>query len=165
MGPQALIPIRRKVCCGFLSPLKIHRVGRVLPATLGSSRKHTNHYTTEVTKQRLIILTVTAAFSCFSSNIIWSLPRKRTDVVTAVKKLLLFMTIWREYVSELRILTALLFPLQMIYEYGESKWNNSDRGKPKNLERTLFQRSFSHHKFHMHRPWRKPGPPRWKDLN
>jgi hypothetical protein len=26
MGPLALLPIRRKVCCGFLSPLKIHRL-------------------------------------------------------------------------------------------------------------------------------------------
>jgi hypothetical protein len=29
MGPPALLPIRRKVSCGFLSPLKIHRLGRV----------------------------------------------------------------------------------------------------------------------------------------
>jgi hypothetical protein len=28
MGPPALIPIRRKVCCGLLSPLEIHRLGR-----------------------------------------------------------------------------------------------------------------------------------------
>jgi hypothetical protein len=28
MGPPALLPIRRKVCCGFLSPLEIHRIGR-----------------------------------------------------------------------------------------------------------------------------------------
>jgi hypothetical protein len=25
MGPPALLPIRRKVCCGFLEPLKTHR--------------------------------------------------------------------------------------------------------------------------------------------
>jgi hypothetical protein len=25
MGPTALLPFRRKACCGFLSPLKIHR--------------------------------------------------------------------------------------------------------------------------------------------
>jgi hypothetical protein len=29
MGPPALLPVRRKVCCGCLSPLKIHRLGRV----------------------------------------------------------------------------------------------------------------------------------------
>jgi hypothetical protein len=27
MGPLALLPIRRKVCYGLLSPLKIHRLG------------------------------------------------------------------------------------------------------------------------------------------
>jgi hypothetical protein len=25
MGPMALLPLRRKACCGFLSPMKIHR--------------------------------------------------------------------------------------------------------------------------------------------
>jgi hypothetical protein len=29
MGPSALLPIRRNVCCGFLSSLKIHRLSRV----------------------------------------------------------------------------------------------------------------------------------------
>jgi hypothetical protein len=29
MKPIALLPLRRKVCCGFLSPLKIHHLGRV----------------------------------------------------------------------------------------------------------------------------------------
>jgi hypothetical protein len=27
MGPPALLPIRRKACCGLLSPLKMHRLG------------------------------------------------------------------------------------------------------------------------------------------
>jgi hypothetical protein len=40
-------PSERKVSCGFLSPLKIHRVGRVLNAIFGSSGQHTNHYTTK----------------------------------------------------------------------------------------------------------------------
>jgi hypothetical protein len=30
MGPPALIPIRRNVCCPFLSPLKIHHLSQVL---------------------------------------------------------------------------------------------------------------------------------------
>jgi hypothetical protein len=34
MGPPALLSIRRKVCCGFLSPLKIHRLGRALTRNL-----------------------------------------------------------------------------------------------------------------------------------
>jgi hypothetical protein len=29
MGPPALLPIRRNVCCGYLSPLEIHRLDRV----------------------------------------------------------------------------------------------------------------------------------------
>jgi hypothetical protein len=29
MGPPPLLPTRRKVSCGFLSPLKIHQLGRV----------------------------------------------------------------------------------------------------------------------------------------
>jgi hypothetical protein len=45
MGPAALLPIPRKLCCGFLSPLKMYRFGE--PATFGSSVKHTNHYTTK----------------------------------------------------------------------------------------------------------------------
>jgi hypothetical protein len=42
----SLLPIQRKVFCGFLSSLKIHRLGRFEPANFGSSGKHTNHYTT-----------------------------------------------------------------------------------------------------------------------
>jgi hypothetical protein len=30
MGTTALLPLQRKVSCGFLSPLKIHRLSRVL---------------------------------------------------------------------------------------------------------------------------------------
>jgi hypothetical protein len=67
MGPPALLPIRRKVCCGFLSPLKIHRLGRVylfyrvftgFTATLRSSGKHTNHYTTEATSIREVCYSI-----------------------------------------------------------------------------------------------------------
>jgi hypothetical protein len=49
MGPPVLLPIRRKVCCGFLSPLKIHRLAGFEPPTFGSTCKHTNHYKTEAT--------------------------------------------------------------------------------------------------------------------
>jgi hypothetical protein len=34
------------------------------------------------------------------------------------------------------LLMDLLFIPQMIYEYQESQWNDIDRGKPKNLEKT-----------------------------
>jgi hypothetical protein len=50
MGCPALLIIRRKVCFGFLSPLKksIALTG-FEPVTFGSSDKHTNHYTTKAT--------------------------------------------------------------------------------------------------------------------
>jgi hypothetical protein len=50
MGPPASLPIRRMVCCGFLLPLKSMALAGFEPVTLGSSGKHTNHYTTKVTK-------------------------------------------------------------------------------------------------------------------
>jgi hypothetical protein len=51
MGPPTLLLIRRKVCCGFVSPLKpIASAGFEL-ATLESTGKHTNHYTTEAPDQ------------------------------------------------------------------------------------------------------------------
>jgi hypothetical protein len=53
----------------------------------------------------------------------------------------------RVYVSELRHLTGLLFTPHMIYESGESRWNDVDRGKPKCLEKNISQ--FVRHKFHM----------------
>jgi hypothetical protein len=49
MGPPALLPIRRKVCCGFLSPLKCIALAGFEPATFGSSGKNTNHYTAKAT--------------------------------------------------------------------------------------------------------------------
>jgi hypothetical protein len=42
-----------------------------------------------------------------------------------------FLFMGRDYVSELLPLTDILFILQMIYEYGERRWNDIDRGKPK----------------------------------
>jgi hypothetical protein len=35
-----------------------------------------------------------------------------------------------DYVSELLPPTSLLFITQMIYEHGEPRWDNTDRGKP-----------------------------------
>jgi hypothetical protein len=46
MGTPALLPFRRKECCGFLSPLKSIAKDVFEPATLGSSSKNTNRYTT-----------------------------------------------------------------------------------------------------------------------
>jgi hypothetical protein len=49
MGLPSLLSIRRNVCCGFLSPLKIHRLSRIWTRDLRYSGKHTNPYTTEET--------------------------------------------------------------------------------------------------------------------
>jgi hypothetical protein len=38
-----------------------------------------------------------------------------------------------DYVSELRPLTGLLFIPQMIYESGEPRWNDIDKGKTEKL--------------------------------
>jgi hypothetical protein len=29
MGPQALFPLQRKLCCGFVSPVKIHHLSQI----------------------------------------------------------------------------------------------------------------------------------------
>jgi hypothetical protein len=49
MGPPALLPLRRKVCCGILLPLKINLIAGFEPANLGSNGKLTNPYTTYAT--------------------------------------------------------------------------------------------------------------------
>jgi hypothetical protein len=51
-----------------------------------------------------------------------------------------------EYVSELRPPTGILLIVQMIHEYGKPRWNDIDRGKRKNSEKTLSQCHFVHHK-------------------
>jgi hypothetical protein len=58
MGPPAFLPIRRKTCCGFIALKKPIVLARFEPATFGCSSKHTNHYTTEVTKEDYISLSV-----------------------------------------------------------------------------------------------------------
>jgi hypothetical protein len=42
----------------------------------------------------------------------------------------------------------------------EQWWNDIGREKPKNSEKKLLQCHFVHHKSHMDRPGREPGPPR-----
>jgi hypothetical protein len=59
----------------------------------------------------------------------------------------------------------LLFIPQVIYDYGEPRWNDTDRGKQKNSEKTLSKCHVFRHKSHMDWPWQEPGPPRWKAGN
>jgi hypothetical protein len=47
MGPTALLLIWRKECCGFLLPLKIHRLGRAWTRDPFIQFQRCNHYTTE----------------------------------------------------------------------------------------------------------------------
>jgi hypothetical protein len=55
----------------------------------------------------------------------------------------------RDYVSELLPLTDTLFISQMIYEYGERRWNDTDRKKTEELRKNLSQYHFVHHKSHV----------------
>jgi hypothetical protein len=70
--------------------------------------------------------------------------------------LLLFMSMGWDYISELRPPMDLLNIPQMIYEDGEPRWNDIDRGNLKNCEKNLSE---CHSVHHMDWPERKPRPP------
>jgi hypothetical protein len=44
----------------------------------------------------------------------------------------------------------------------EQRWNDIDRGKPKDTEKNLFSCHFIHNKSHMDWPGRDPGPLKWE---
>jgi hypothetical protein len=67
-----------------------------------------------------------------------------------------------DYVSAMLPLTDRLFIPQMIYEYGERRWNDTDRGKEKTSVKNLSQRHFVHQKSHTDWPDREPGTQRWE---
>jgi hypothetical protein len=75
---------------------------------------------------------------------------------------LFFLSMVWDYVPELRAPTGPFSVLQFIYEYGETRWNDTDRGKPNISESILSQFHFVHHKSHMDWPVHEPGIPRWK---
>jgi hypothetical protein len=77
-----------------------------------------------------------------------SQPVGYTDISTQQFMFLLFMSMGRDYISELQPLTGLLF-IPQIYEYGEPRWNDINRVKPKTLDKNLSQCHFVHYKSHM----------------
>jgi hypothetical protein len=79
--------------------------------------------------------------------------------------LLLFMSMWWEYFSELRSPADLLFIHQVIHVSGESWWDDIDRVIPKNSEKNLAQCHFVHHRSHMEWPGCEPRPPLWEAVN
>jgi hypothetical protein len=77
------------------------------------------------------------------------------------QRAMFLFTRW-DYVCELRPPTGLLLIPQMIYAYGEARWNDTDRGKPKKSERNLSQWHFVHYRSHMDWTGHQPGPPGWE---
>jgi hypothetical protein len=61
-----------------------------------------------------------------------------------------------DYVSELQTPTGSLF-IPQIYEYGESRWNNTDEKTEE-----LWTEPDPVKLCPPHKPGREPGPPRWK---
>jgi hypothetical protein len=63
------------------------------------------------------------------------------------------------------LLTLAYYAFPRWYEFGERRWNDIDRGKPKNPERNLSQCHFVYLKSHMGWPGSELGPRRWETGN
>jgi hypothetical protein len=70
---------------------------------------------------------------------------------------MLFMSIGRDCASELPPPTGLLFIPQMIYEYGEPRWNNIDRDNRRTRRKTCPIASLSTTKPIWNDPGSNPG--------
>jgi hypothetical protein len=76
-----------------------------------------------------------------------------------IRLLLLFMSIGWDCVSEEQPPTDLLFITQITYEYGEPRWNDTDRRKPKSRTETCPNVTLST----TNPTWTDwPGPRRWE---
>jgi hypothetical protein len=76
--------------------------------------------------------------------------------------LTLFMPKGWDYVSELRPPVGLLFIHRVIHEYGEPRWNDTDRGEQKNSKKNLSQCHFVYQRSHMDWPGRERWSLQWK---
>jgi hypothetical protein len=66
-----------------------------------------------------------------------------------VSLLLIFVSMGLDYISELLPPPGMLFIFHVICEYGEPRWNKTDRRKPNNSEKNLSQCHTVHHRSHM----------------
>jgi hypothetical protein len=84
LGPPALLPFPRKACCGFVSPLKIHRLSRVWtrePCVQWQSRYPLRH------RWRYIFTCIAYTFSI---NSVWNVTLTRRQKLLPPKKKNLF---------------------------------------------------------------------------
>jgi hypothetical protein len=87
-------------------------------------------------------------YALATSSMHYTFPVHLTLLDASISKHL-FMSMRRGDVLEQRSPTGLLSTREMICEYGESWWNDTDRGNPKILKRNMSQCHRVHYKSHM----------------